>query len=128
MEELQGTDSSAEMNFDLPPELSMLRETVRRFVDKEMIPIEREARDGHKLKPEVRAHFQARGREIGLEGYDVPKEYGGLGLGLLAKCVVLSELSRSIALPSRGADIFGSATSSTMSRSSASCCRPSRAK
>ena len=32
----------------------MLKETVRKFVDKEMIPIERKTRDGHKLKPEMR--------------------------------------------------------------------------
>ena len=30
-----------DMNFELPEEIRMLKETVRRFVDKEMIPIER---------------------------------------------------------------------------------------
>jgi alkylation response protein AidB-like acyl-CoA dehydrogenase len=32
------------MDFDLPEELQILRDTVRRFVDKELIPLEREYR------------------------------------------------------------------------------------
>jgi len=99
-----GTDG---LNFDLPEEIRMLKDTVRKFVDKELIPIERTARDGHKLKPEVRAHLQAKAVELGLAGYDVPTEYGGLGMGLVAKVTVWAELSRSIALPTRGVEIFG---------------------
>ena len=36
-----------DMNFDLPEEIRMLKDTVRKFVDRELIPIERTARDGH---------------------------------------------------------------------------------
>ena len=39
------------LNFDLPEEIRMLKDAVRKFVDRELIPIERTARDGHKLKP-----------------------------------------------------------------------------
>jgi acyl-CoA dehydrogenase len=80
---------------------------VRKFVDRELIPIERTACDGHKLKPEVRAALTARAQELGLAGYDVPQEYGGLGMGLIAKVTVWAELGRTIALPSRGGDVFG---------------------
>jgi acyl-CoA dehydrogenase len=99
--------STEGLNFDLPDEIRMLKDTVRKFVDKELIPIERKARDGHKLKPEVRAHLQAKAKELGLAGYDVPTQYGGLGMGLVAKVTVWAELSRSIALPTRGVEIFG---------------------
>src|SRR6267154_4009360 len=95
------------LNFELPEEIRLLRDTVRKFVDREMIPIEREARDGHKLKPAVRAHLQAKAQELGLAGYDVPREYGGLGMGLVAKVTVWSELGRTIALPTRGIEVFG---------------------
>jgi acyl-CoA dehydrogenase len=95
------------LNFDLPVEIRMLKDTVRKFVDRELIPIERTARNGHKLKPAVRAHLQAKAVELGLAGYDVPTEYGGLGMGLVAKVTVWAELSRSIALPTRGVEIFG---------------------
>jgi acyl-CoA dehydrogenase len=100
-----GTPS--EMNFELPEELRMLKDTVRKFVDKELIPIERTACNGHKLKPEIRARLEEKAKELGLANYDVPQEYGGLGLGLLAKTVVWAEMARSIALPPRGSDIFG---------------------
>jgi acyl-CoA dehydrogenase len=96
-----------DMNFELPEEIRMLKDTVRKFVDRELIPIERTARDGHKLKPDVRAHLIAKAKELGLVGYDVPSEYGGLGMGLIAKVTVWAELGRSIALPSRAGDIFG---------------------
>src|SRR5665213_570376 len=102
MDELPGA-----MNFELPEELRMLKDAVRKFVDKELIPIERQACDGPKLKPEMRRHLSAKAEELGLANYDVPQEYGGLGLGLLAKCVVWSEMARSIALPSRASEIFG---------------------
>src|SRR5262249_33788427 len=95
------------LNFDLPDEIRMLKETVRKFVDRELIPIERTSRVGHKLKPEVRAHLRAKAQELGLIGYDVPLEYGGLGMGLVAKATVWAELGRTIALPSRGVEVFG---------------------
>ena len=47
------------MDYELPEELRMLKETVRRFVDNEIIPIERDAYDGHQLKPDVRAALEA---------------------------------------------------------------------
>jgi len=95
------------LNFDLPEEIRMLKEAVRKFVDRELIPIERTARAGNKLKSEVRAQLTAKAKALGLAGYDVPREYGGLGMGLVAKVTVWAELGRSIALPSRGVDIFG---------------------
>ena len=102
MDDVPATAATDGLNFDLPEEIRMLKDTVRKFVDRELIPIEREARRGHKLKPEVRAHLASKAKELGLAGYDVPREYGGLGMGLVAKVTVWAELSRSIALPSRG--------------------------
>jgi acyl-CoA dehydrogenase len=95
------------LNFDLPEEIRMLRETVRKFVDRELIPIERTARANNKLKPEVRAELTTKTKALGLMSYDVPREYGGLGMGLVANVTVWAELGRTIALPSRGVDIFG---------------------
>ena len=99
------------MDFELPEELRMLKETVRRFVDREIIPIEREAYDGHKMKPDVRAHLEAKAQEIGLWNYDVPEEYGGQGMGMLARCVIWEEMGRTIAIPTRGGGVFGPAVS-----------------
>ncbi len=95
------------MNFELPEELRLLKDNVRRFVDRELIPVEREVCDGNKIKPEMREMLEDKARALGLWLYDVPEEYGGQGLGLLAKTVVWAELGRTIALPTRNASIFG---------------------
>jgi len=99
--------AAGELNFDLPDEIRMLKESVRKFVDRELIPIERVARSNNKLKPEVHAALTRKAEALGLTGYDVPREYGGLGMGLVAKVTVWAELGRSIALPSRDMEIFG---------------------
>jgi acyl-CoA dehydrogenase len=98
------------MNFELPEEFQMLKDTLRRFVDNELIPIERETLDGATLKPEKEAWLNEKAVELGLWQFDVPEEHGGLGLGLLAKTVVWTELNRSIALPTRLPEIFGGAS------------------
>ena len=95
------------MDHQLPEELRLLQETVRRFVDRELIPIERQSMEGPKLRPEVHADLTEKAKAVGLWLYDVPEEYGGQGLGLLARTVVWAELARTVALPSRNANIFG---------------------
>lgn len=95
------------MDFDLPEDLRLLQETVRRFVDKELIPIEGQSLADGELKPEIEQHLIRLCKEIGLWQVDVPEEYGGQGLGLLARSVIWSELGRSVALPPRGVRILG---------------------
>ncbi|MBT3553470.1 MAG: acyl-CoA dehydrogenase [Rhodospirillaceae bacterium] len=95
------------MDFQLPEELSLLKDNVRKFVDAELIPIERDVCDGHKIKPEMRTMLEEKAQALGLWLFDVPVEHGGQGLGLLAKAVVWTELARTIALPTRAASIFG---------------------
>ena len=96
------------MDFTLPEELRMLRDNLRRYVDREMIPVERETiLPGERLKPEWKAKFEDGMRELGLWMYDVPEEYGGQGLGILARCIIWEELARTIALPARHVDVTG---------------------
>ncbi len=94
------------MDFDLPSELKMLKETVSRFVNDELIPIEMESMDGPDLKPDVRLRLERKAKELGLWLLDVPEEYGGQGLSLLGMAVVWEELARTIALPPRGPGNF----------------------
>ncbi len=93
------------MDFELPEELRMLRETVARFVKEELLPLEatvirREAErgltDDPLIPPEAEARLNAKAKEIGLYGLDVPEEYGGQDAGMLAKAVVIEELKTSI--------------------------------
>jgi (R)-benzylsuccinyl-CoA dehydrogenase len=106
------------MDFALPEELRMLRETVARFVREELRPLEkdvirREAErgltDAPLISPEEEDHLTAKAREIGLYGIDVPEEYGGQNLGMLAKAIVFEELKTSITpfvLPPESPNLF----------------------
>ena len=82
------------MDFTLPEELRMLRATVAHFVREELRPLEkdvirREAERGLTDAPlvphEVEEHLKKKAKEIGIYGIDVPEEYGGQNLGMLAK-------------------------------------------
>src|SRR5712671_3429577 len=95
------------MDFELPEEVRLLRDTVRKFVDRELIPIEMHSMEGPDLKPEFKASLEAKARELGLWLLDTPAEFGGQGLPLLALAVVWEEVHRSIALPNRGDGVFG---------------------
>ena len=95
------------MDFELPEEMRMLKETLRRFIDNEVIPIEREAYDGPEMVPAIREKLEARAQELGIWGVDVPESLGGLGMGLLARTVIWEETGRTIAFPRRKKWIFG---------------------
>jgi len=73
------------MDFNLPEELQMLKDTVRKFVEKELIPIEMHTIENMELKPEIRERLEKKTKEMGLWMFDVPEEYGGGGLGSLAQ-------------------------------------------
>jgi acyl-CoA dehydrogenase len=95
------------MDFDLPEELRILKNTVRNFVDRELIPIEMSAMSGAVMRPEMRASLEARAKQLGLWHLDVPQEYGGQGLSLLGMVVVWEEIARTVAMPPRGPSVFG---------------------
>ena len=48
------------MDFELPHEIRLLQDTVRKFVDRELIPIEMQSMDGPDLKPDIRKHSKQR--------------------------------------------------------------------
>jgi acyl-CoA dehydrogenase len=95
------------MDFELPEEIRLLQDTVRKFVDRELIPIEMHSMDGPHLKPEFKTMLETKARELGLWKLDTPAEFGGQGLSLLALAVVWEEVARTIALPNRGEGVFG---------------------
>ena len=96
------------MDFSLPHEFRMLKDQMRRFVNTQIIPHERESlEDCDELKPEWKKKFVAGAKELGIWMLEVPEEYGGVGLSLVGRAVVWQELARTIGLPSRGETITG---------------------
>lgn len=82
------------MNFDLDPQLVELRDRVAAFVRDEVIPAESEPFTG-----ELAASLRAKARDAGLFGPQLPREYGGLGLGTVGMCVVFEQAGRSFLGP-----------------------------
>jgi acyl-CoA dehydrogenase len=97
------------MDFELPDELRMFKESLRRFVNNELIPVERQtvAVEGEEIKPEFLEKFRQRAKDLGIWMMEVPEEFGGAGLSLVQGTLVTEELSRTIALPARGEGITG---------------------
>ena len=96
------------MDFELPHELKMMRDTAAKFTRQELFPheplvIRREAERGYGdsplLPPEIEKSILDKARDVGLVGIEVPEEYGGQGLGVLAKLVVVEQLKQSILFP-----------------------------
>ena len=91
------------MEYPLSEEHSLFRETMKRFVDEEMIPFEMDTCDEEgQLKPEWKEKYDARAKELGIWKMEVPEEYGGVGADLISLCIVWEQLGRTIAVPTRG--------------------------
>ncbi|MCZ6878994.1 MAG: acyl-CoA dehydrogenase family protein [Acidobacteria bacterium] len=96
------------MDFNLSDELLMLKETVRRFVDEELIPLEAKYRpEADAMPEELLRPLQQKAKSIGLWLLDVPKEYGGAELDLLTRCVIAEEVGRTVVIPYRLNEVFG---------------------
>ena len=79
----------------LPEELLQFRDSIRRFVDKELIPLEHALGPNGMLPPEQAAQVRERAQKAGFWLMDVPEEFGGQGLPLLALAVFWEEVGRS---------------------------------
>jgi acyl-CoA dehydrogenase len=90
------------MPFDLVEEHRMLRDVVAKFVDNELIPLEkavlaREASGGKVgLTEAEEAPLLAKCRELGLWGLDAPEELGGANLPAVALMAVNEEIGRTV--------------------------------
>src|SRR5690349_5789910 len=80
------------LKFELSPELIELRDRVHAFVRYEVIPHERDE------KVDINA-LRDKARKAGLFGPQLPKEWGGLGLGTVGMCVVFEQAGRSLLGP-----------------------------
>jgi acyl-CoA dehydrogenase len=68
--------------------LSMLRDTVRRYVREKLVPIENQVAENDEVPESVLADF----REMGLYGLTIPEEYGGLGISMSDEVELVIEL------------------------------------
>src|SRR6202166_2637767 len=80
----------ASLDFDLGPEIDMLRTTVRGFAEDRVAPLAAEIDHTDRFPIELWPQMGA----LGLHGITVEEELGGSGMGYLAHCVAMEEVSR----------------------------------
>lgn len=98
-------DASDGLRLDLPYELQLFRDSVRRFVDAELIPLE--ARYVSGPPQPVLEGLRDKAIAAGLYLPDVPQAEGGLGLSWLGQAVFWEEISRTPLVPARKLFVFG---------------------
>jgi isovaleryl-CoA dehydrogenase len=81
------------MDFDLDEEVDMLRDSVRRFCDVEVAPRAAAIDRDNDFPADLWRKFG----ELGVLGLTVEEEWGGAGMGYLAHCVAMEEISRASA-------------------------------
>jgi isovaleryl-CoA dehydrogenase len=81
------------LDFDLGPEIDLLRATVRDFAEDRIAPLAAEIDRADRFPIELWPDMGA----LGLHGITVEEEYGGAGMGYLAHCVAMEEISRASA-------------------------------
>lgn len=77
------------MDFEIPENIRLMTDTIRRFVKKDLEPISQQVEDEDRIPEEVVQTM----RELGLFGLSIPEEYDGLGLSVLGECLVYEEMS-----------------------------------
>ncbi len=81
--------------WELPEELRMLRETIRRFMREEVKPVEDKLpHDAYPPEPDQLESLQKKARSLGLWCFETPGDHGGAGLNLLGQCVAAEETAK----------------------------------
>ncbi len=95
--------------FTMPEELRLLGEQIRRFVQEEIVPLERQIDpDAPDLPDEDFARLSAKTKAAGLWALGAPEQYGGGGLDTFSMCVALEEMSQHrMGLYNPGCGVFG---------------------
>ena len=94
------------MDFELPQEIRLLQDNVRRFVNEELMPLEQAYKDEPDLPDDIRAGLHDKARKLGFWAMDLPEDVGGGGIGYLPLCVVYEELARCLVPGFRAAMVF----------------------
>ena len=87
------------MYLRLTEEQKMVQETIRKFVEKELIPLEndvlRNEREGKpSLSKEKQKELTLKAKEAGFWGINTPEEYGGADLGQMMQAIVTMEVAK----------------------------------
>jgi acyl-CoA dehydrogenase len=74
-------------------ELSLIRETARRFVRQRLVPLEQQIENDDDVSLNLLAQLRSEVAALGLYGFNLPESAGGAGLPAAAKVAILEELT-----------------------------------
>ncbi|MBI2868689.1 MAG: acyl-CoA dehydrogenase family protein [Chloroflexi bacterium] len=101
------------MEITLPEDMKQLQMLVRKFIQKELLPIEKQVEELGEFPEELRRPLKKKAIDLGLWNVAMPREYGGGGVGYLGWVLINEELGHvSTALGARGGIIGGPRTGS----------------
>jgi acyl-CoA dehydrogenase len=89
------------LDFSLNDEQKMIQQTVKRFVDRELMPLENEVLQNegkypHGVEPSLYHSLQMKAKEMGFWGINTPEEYGGANLGAVMTALIYMELGHTL--------------------------------
>jgi alkylation response protein AidB-like acyl-CoA dehydrogenase len=87
------------VDFSLSVEERQIRDTVRAFISKEVMPLEQEVLRNEQagvpaIAPDVLAELRNKARRAGFWGMNTPEEYGGMNLGAVMSAILAMETGR----------------------------------
>lgn len=78
------------MDFEIPENIRLMRDTAQRFIKNDLEPISQQVEEEGKIPESIEQKM----RELGLFGMAIPEEFGGLGLNTLGECVINEEFGK----------------------------------
>jgi alkylation response protein AidB-like acyl-CoA dehydrogenase len=87
------------VDFSLSDEERQIRDTVRSFIAKEVMPLEPEVLRNERtgapaVEPDVLNELRRKARKAGFWGVNTPEEYGGMNLGAVMSAILIMETGR----------------------------------
>jgi acyl-CoA dehydrogenase len=84
------------MDFTIDSEIRMLRDTVRRFIDTKLIPLEQQVDETGRLDKATQRALTDEARQLGLFAMNMPESAGGGGLDTVQMSIVEEEFGRTM--------------------------------
>jgi len=82
------------MDFAIPSEDALIRESVRRFIDRELRPLEAQVDRDDDIDPATMRTLRKKAVDIGFYGFNIPAELGGGGVSALGQVLIGEEVGR----------------------------------
>ncbi len=82
------------IDFSIPADTQLLLDSIKRFVDTELMPLEIEVEAAGEVSPELAKRLRTKALELGFFAMDLPESAGGAGLSALEMCLAEEQFGR----------------------------------